>query len=51
MVKSSSVMDMRLIYPDTDHAFHNDTGSRYDAAAAQDAWWRTLEWFGRYLKG
>lgn len=40
----------KMIYPDTDHAFHNDTGSRYNAEAARDAWTRTLDWFGRYLK-
>lgn len=41
----------KVIYPDTDHAFHNDTGTRYNPAAAQDAWRRTLEWFRTYLKG
>jgi len=40
----------KLIYPDTDHGFHNDTGSRYDPAAATDAWARTLAWFDRYLR-
>jgi carboxymethylenebutenolidase len=37
------------IYPGADHAFHNDTGSRYNAAAAQAAWARTLAWFEVYL--
>ena len=41
----------KLIFPDTDHGFHNDTGSRYDPAAATDAWLRTLAWFDRYLRG
>jgi carboxymethylenebutenolidase len=41
----------KVTYPDTDHAFHNDTGSRYDPAAATDAWSRTLAWFDRYLRG
>jgi carboxymethylenebutenolidase len=41
----------KLIYPDTDHGFHNDTGSRYDPTAATDAWARTLAWFDRYLRG
>lgn len=40
----------KMIYPDTDHAFHNDTGPRYNAAAAQDAWAKTLAWFDQYLK-
>lgn len=39
----------KVIYPDTDHAFHNDTGSRYNPEAARDAWARTLDWFGRYV--
>jgi len=38
-----------VIEPDADHAFFNDSGPRYNAAAAQDAWRRVLEWFGRYL--
>jgi carboxymethylenebutenolidase len=37
------------IYPNADHAFHNDTGPRYNAEAARDAWRRTLEWFGKYV--
>jgi carboxymethylenebutenolidase len=39
----------RVIYPGVDHAFNNDTGPRYSAEAAADAWERTLEWLGRYL--
>lgn len=30
--------------PGANHAFFNDTGERYDAGAAADAWRRTLEW-------
>jgi carboxymethylenebutenolidase len=40
----------KVVYPDVDHAFHNDTGSRYDPPSAHDAWRRTLEWFDRYLR-
>lgn len=39
----------REIYPGADHAFHNDTSSRYNAEAASAAWARTLDWFGRYV--
>lgn len=39
----------KVIYPDADHAFHNDTSGRYQPEAARDAWQRTLEWFGRYV--
>jgi carboxymethylenebutenolidase len=38
-----------VVEPDADHAFFNDTGPRYSATAAADAWRRTLDWFGRYL--
>ena len=38
-----------VIFPNTEHAFFNDTGPRYNAAAAAEAWTKTLEWFGRYL--
>jgi len=38
------------VYPDTSHAFFNDTRPQiYQAAAAQDAWERTLAWFRKYL--
>ena len=36
-------------YPGTHHGFHNDSTPRYDEAAANLAWERTLAWFGRYL--
>ncbi len=36
-------------YPDTNHGFHNDTTPRYDEAAAQLAWDRTLEFFATHL--
>ncbi|WP_167101147.1 dienelactone hydrolase family protein [Mycobacterium sp. DL592] len=38
-----------VVEPDADHAFFNDTGQRYNAAAAADAWRRVQDWFGRYL--
>lgn len=31
------------------HAFFNDTGMSYNAAAAEDAWTRVLAWFGEHL--
>jgi carboxymethylenebutenolidase len=36
-------------FPGADHAFFNDTGPRYDAAAAAEAYGEVLDWFGRYL--
>ena len=35
--------------PDADHAFFNDSGKRYDAAAAADAWKRLQDWLSRHL--
>jgi carboxymethylenebutenolidase len=40
-----------VVEPNADHAFFNDTGPRYNATAAADAWQRLLDWFGRYLAG
>jgi len=37
------------IYPDVNHGFHNDSTPRYDAAAAELAWSRTIDWFNNYL--
>jgi carboxymethylenebutenolidase len=41
----------KVIYPDVDHAFHNDTSPRYAPDAAGAAWARTLAWFERYVRG
>jgi carboxymethylenebutenolidase len=40
----------KMIYRNADHAFHNDTGSRYNPEAAKDAWERTLAWFDQYVR-
>jgi len=37
------------IYPDVNHGFHNDTTPRYDAAAAELAWRRTIDSFNEHL--
>jgi carboxymethylenebutenolidase len=38
-----------VVEPDADHAFFNDTGPRYNAAASADAWSKTLDWLGKYV--
>lgn len=38
------------IYPDVNHGFHNDTTPRYDKAAAELAWQRTIDFFNAKLK-
>ena len=37
------------IYPGVNHGFHNDSTPRYDKAAAELAWSRTIDWFKKYL--
>ena len=37
------------IYPNVNHGFHNDTTPRYDKAAAELAWQRTIDFFNKYL--
>lgn len=38
-----------FIYPGVNHGFHNDSTPRFDEAAANLAWDRTIAWFRRYL--
>jgi carboxymethylenebutenolidase len=40
------------IYPDAVHGFNNDaTPERYNKAAADLAWSRTIAWFNKYVRG
>jgi len=41
----------KMVYEGADHAFNNDTGERFNAQAANDAWGRTLAWFDKYVRG
>ncbi|MCP4561417.1 MAG: dienelactone hydrolase family protein [Bosea sp.] len=42
-LKAAGVHYQAIVYPDVDHAFHNDTSAeRYNAAAAKLAWERTV---------
>jgi carboxymethylenebutenolidase len=38
------------MYPDVNHGFHNDSTPRFDKAAAELAWKRTIEFFDAKLK-
>jgi carboxymethylenebutenolidase len=40
-----------MVYPGVDHAFHNDTGARYDATQAEAAWVAAIQWFRQYVTG
>ena len=39
-----------FVYPGVEHGFNNDTTPRYDAAAANLAWLRTIEFFDKHLR-
>lgn len=41
--------ELRVV-PGVDHAFFNDTGPRYDAAAARTTYAAVLDWFGQHLR-
>jgi len=36
-------------FTEAGHAFFNDTGMRFNAPAAEEAWHQTLVWFGRHV--
>jgi carboxymethylenebutenolidase len=40
---------VNYLYEDVNHGFHNDTTPRYDEAAAELAWQRTVEHFDEHL--
>jgi len=48
-LKANSKVYKAYIYPGVNHGFHNDSTPRYDQAAAELAWQRTLDWFKLYL--
>ncbi|MFS2224148.1 YghX family hydrolase [Pantoea sp. B65] len=48
-LKSAHKTYEAYIYPGVHHGFHNDSTPRYDKAAAELAWDRTMAWFRRYL--
>lgn len=48
-LKANGKVYEAYIYPGANHGFHNDSTPRYDKAAAELAWNRTLAWFKRYL--
>jgi carboxymethylenebutenolidase len=49
MLENNKVYE-KIIYPNADHAFNNDTGQRYNLEAAKDAWEHTLAWFEKYVR-
>ena len=50
-LKEAGVGYQVFMYPDVNHAFHNDTSpTRYDEDAARLAWSRTIEFFNETLR-
>ena len=48
-LKAAGVKYEAYIYPSVNHGFHNDTTPRYDQAAAELSWKRTIEFFRKNL--
>lgn len=49
-LKANGKKYQAFIYDNVNHGFHNDTTPRYDKAAAELAWKRTIDFFNEYLK-
>lgn len=49
LLKKMKVDYQAFVYPGVNHGFHNDSTGRYDEAAAELAWSRTLVFFGQHL--
>jgi carboxymethylenebutenolidase len=48
-LEQAGMVNEIVVEDNADHAFFNDTGPRYNASAASDAWRRTIDWFTRYV--
>jgi carboxymethylenebutenolidase len=52
VLKAANVPHEGYIYPGAVHGFHCDaTPERYNKAAADLAWQRTIDWFNKYVRG
>lgn len=51
VLKENKIAHKVHFYPNVNHGFHNNTTPRYDKAAADLSWDRTLAFFEKYLKG
>jgi carboxymethylenebutenolidase len=49
-LKANNVNYQGFVYEGANHGFHNDTTPRYDKAAAELSWQRTLDHFNKYLR-
>ena len=49
-LNANKIENTAYFYPDVNHGFHNNTTARYDEAAANLAWERTIGFFNEKLK-
>jgi carboxymethylenebutenolidase len=50
-LKAARLDHQIVTFTEANHAFFNDTGPRFDAPAAAEAYHRVLDWFDRYVAG
>ena len=50
ILKENEVTYTAHFYPDVNHGFHNNTTPRYDEAAGELSWTRTMDFFKTHLK-
>jgi Dienelactone hydrolase and related enzymes len=50
LLKENNKQYTAHLYPDVNHGFHNDSTPRFDKAAAELAWQRTVDFFNAKLK-
>ena len=51
VLKENNIEHKAHFYADVNHGFHNNTTPRFDKAAADLSWERTIAFFNKYLKG
>ena len=47
-LQAAGVVHEMKVYPGTQHAFHNDTGARWNETQALAAWNDTVAWFAAH---
>lgn len=48
-LEQAGMVNQLVTEPNANHAFFNDTGDRYSAPAADDAWRKTQDWLTQYV--
>lgn len=48
-LQEAKITHQMKVYPGVNHAFHNDTGERYNEEQATQAWQDTLAWFEQHV--